>query len=103
MAKLQHYVIGVFSPLVIGCFELLVGVKVAALIGCPAGGDDYGCSDFSSNGGWFEITRKMENAAGRGNEADDVLMGMEGFYETRIAYYSWRGAAGYRFAAIPDY
>jgi len=26
-----------------------------------------------------------------------------GFYETRIAYYSWRGAEGYRFAAIPSY
>ncbi|XP_059669670.1 uncharacterized protein LOC132314916 [Cornus florida] len=26
-----------------------------------------------------------------------------GFYETRIAYYSWRGAQGYRFASIPDY
>ncbi|GFP95227.1 transmembrane protein 230 [Phtheirospermum japonicum] len=28
---------------------------------------------------------------------------MPGFYETRIAYYSWRGAQGYRFASIPDY
>ncbi|MBA0685769.1 hypothetical protein Goari_013416 [Gossypium aridum] len=26
-----------------------------------------------------------------------------GFYETRIAYYSWRGADGYSFASIPDY
>lgn len=26
-----------------------------------------------------------------------------GFYETRLAYYAWRGAEGYRFAAIPDY
>ncbi|KAH7554540.1 hypothetical protein JRO89_XS12G0233300 [Xanthoceras sorbifolium] len=26
-----------------------------------------------------------------------------GFYETRIAYYSWRGANGYRFASIPNY
>lgn len=26
-----------------------------------------------------------------------------GFYETRIAYYSWRGAQGYRFSLIPDY
>ncbi|KAD5961064.1 hypothetical protein E3N88_12537 [Mikania micrantha] len=25
------------------------------------------------------------------------------FYETRIAYYSWRGAQGYRYAAIPGY
>ncbi|RAL45681.1 hypothetical protein DM860_009545 [Cuscuta australis] len=28
---------------------------------------------------------------------------LPGFYETRIAYYSWRGAQGYRFASIPDY
>ncbi|CAK9186055.1 unnamed protein product [Ilex paraguariensis] len=28
---------------------------------------------------------------------------LPGFYETRIAYYSWRGAAGYSFASIPDY
>ncbi|XP_055824667.1 uncharacterized protein LOC129893201 [Solanum dulcamara] len=28
---------------------------------------------------------------------------LPGFYETRIAYYSWRGAQGYRFTAIPDY
>ncbi|CAN7025768.1 hypothetical protein BRARA_F03100 [Brassica rapa] len=28
---------------------------------------------------------------------------LPGFYETRIAYYSWRGAEGYRFAAIPSY
>ncbi|KAF5748959.1 hypothetical protein HS088_TW04G00935 [Tripterygium wilfordii] len=28
---------------------------------------------------------------------------LPGFYETRIAYYSWRGAKGYRFASIPDY
>ncbi|XP_034920194.2 LOW QUALITY PROTEIN: uncharacterized protein, partial [Populus alba] len=26
-----------------------------------------------------------------------------GFYETRIAYYSWRGAKGYQFASIPKY
>ncbi|XP_040250316.1 uncharacterized protein [Aegilops tauschii subsp. strangulata] len=26
-----------------------------------------------------------------------------GFYETRVAYYSWRGAPGYTFASIPDY
>ncbi|VAI78392.1 unnamed protein product [Triticum turgidum subsp. durum] len=25
------------------------------------------------------------------------------FYETRVAYYSWRGAPGYTFASIPDY
>ncbi|KAL6598194.1 hypothetical protein ACP70R_012183 [Stipagrostis hirtigluma subsp. patula] len=28
---------------------------------------------------------------------------LPGFYETRVAYYSWRGAPGYTFASIPDY
>jgi hypothetical protein len=28
---------------------------------------------------------------------------ISGFYETRVAYYSWRGAQGYTFASIPDY
>lgn len=32
-----------------------------------------------------------------------VLTFLPGFYETRIAYYSWRGAQGYRFSSIPDY
>ncbi|KAK3195442.1 hypothetical protein Dsin_026752 [Dipteronia sinensis] len=32
-----------------------------------------------------------------------ILTFLPGFYETRIAYYSWRGANGYRFASIPDY
>lgn len=32
-----------------------------------------------------------------------ILAFLPGFYETRIAYYSWRGTEGYRFAAIPDY
>ncbi|XWS32912.1 hypothetical protein CRYUN_Cryun22dG0031600 [Craigia yunnanensis] len=32
-----------------------------------------------------------------------ILSFLPGFYETRIAYYSWRGAKGYRFASIPDY
>ncbi|XP_074580429.1 uncharacterized protein LOC141836864 [Curcuma longa] len=31
-----------------------------------------------------------------------VLAFLPGFYETRIAYYSWRGAPGYRFSAIPS-
>nr|XP_010943669.1 transmembrane protein 230 isoform X1 [Elaeis guineensis] len=31
-----------------------------------------------------------------------ILAFLPGFYETRIAYYSWRGAPGYRFASIPD-
>ncbi|KAF6135164.1 hypothetical protein GIB67_035235 [Kingdonia uniflora] len=32
-----------------------------------------------------------------------ILAFLPGFYETRIAYYSWRGAGGYRFASIPGY
>ncbi|XP_057481577.1 uncharacterized protein LOC130772942 [Actinidia eriantha] len=32
-----------------------------------------------------------------------ILTFLPGFYETRLAYYSWRGAVGYRFASIPDY
>ncbi|CAA6656996.1 unnamed protein product [Spirodela intermedia] len=32
-----------------------------------------------------------------------ILSFLPGFYETRIAYYSWRGARGYRFASIPAY
>uniref|UniRef100_A0A1D1Y0B4 UPF0414 transmembrane protein C20orf30 n=1 Tax=Anthurium amnicola TaxID=1678845 RepID=A0A1D1Y0B4_9ARAE len=32
-----------------------------------------------------------------------ILAFLPGFYETRIAYYSWRGAKGYRFASIPGY
>ncbi|XP_022133456.1 transmembrane protein 230 [Momordica charantia] len=32
-----------------------------------------------------------------------VLTFLPGFYETRIAYYAWRGVNGYRFAYIPDY
>ncbi|KAK1298531.1 hypothetical protein QJS10_CPB14g01630 [Acorus calamus] len=32
-----------------------------------------------------------------------ILAFLPGFYETRIAYYSWRGARGYRFADIPSY
>ncbi|MCL7034909.1 hypothetical protein MKW94_029426 [Papaver nudicaule] len=32
-----------------------------------------------------------------------ILAFLPGFYETRIAYYSWRGAQGYRFASIPGY
>lgn len=31
------------------------------------------------------------------------LMFLPGFYETRIAYYSWRGSKGYTFSRIPDY
>ncbi|KAM0055451.1 putative transmembrane protein [Helianthus debilis subsp. tardiflorus] len=32
-----------------------------------------------------------------------TLTFLPGFYETRIAYYSWRGAHGFHFAAIPGY
>lgn len=32
-----------------------------------------------------------------------MLLFLPGFYETRIAYYSWRGAKGYTFSQIPDY
>ncbi|KAK9121554.1 hypothetical protein Syun_019171 [Stephania yunnanensis] len=32
-----------------------------------------------------------------------ILSFLPGFYETRIAYYSWRGTKGYRFASIPGY
>ncbi|XP_074348350.1 uncharacterized protein LOC141687095 [Apium graveolens] len=32
-----------------------------------------------------------------------IVSFLPGFYETRIAYYSWRGAQGYRFASIPAY
>lgn len=31
------------------------------------------------------------------------LMFLPGFYETRIAYYSWRGSKGFTFSRIPDY
>jgi len=32
-----------------------------------------------------------------------ALSFLPGFYETRVAYYAWRGVNGYRFASIPDY
>ncbi|RCV13819.1 hypothetical protein SETIT_2G376400v2 [Setaria italica] len=32
-----------------------------------------------------------------------VLAFLPGYYETRVAYYSWRGAPGYTFASVPDY
>lgn len=32
-----------------------------------------------------------------------ILSFLPGFYETRVAYYSWRGAPGYRFSSIPGY
>ncbi|XP_028764717.1 transmembrane protein 230-like [Neltuma alba] len=32
-----------------------------------------------------------------------ILSFLPGFYETRTAYYAWRGAKGYSFSAIPAY
>ncbi|CAM6042908.1 unnamed protein product [Sphagnum compactum] len=32
-----------------------------------------------------------------------VLLFLPGFYETRIAYYSWRGYKGYSYSRIPAY
>jgi hypothetical protein len=32
-----------------------------------------------------------------------VLLFLPGFYETRIAYYSWRGYKGYTYSRIPAY
>ncbi|KMT10439.1 hypothetical protein BVRB_5g115650 [Beta vulgaris subsp. vulgaris] len=54
---------------------------------------------------FFILTGHMggERSQGYGLFALGLLTFLPGFYETRIAYYSWRGAAGYRFAAIPDY
>ncbi|PKI47919.1 transmembrane protein 230 [Punica granatum] len=53
----------------------------------------------------FILTGHMggEKSQGYGLLALGVLTFLPGFYETRIAYYSWRGVEGYRFAAIPDY
>ncbi|XP_021733744.1 transmembrane protein 230-like [Chenopodium quinoa] len=54
---------------------------------------------------FFILTGHMggEQSQAYGLLALGILTFLPGFYETRIAYYSWRGAAGYRFAAIPDY
>lgn len=32
-----------------------------------------------------------------------ILLFLPGFYETRIAYYSWRGYRGYSYSRIPAY
>ncbi|CAM6093016.1 unnamed protein product [Calypogeia fissa] len=32
-----------------------------------------------------------------------ILIFLPGFYETRMAYYSWRGAKGYSWSSIPAY
>ncbi|CAN4103897.1 unnamed protein product [Withania somnifera] len=44
-----------------------------------------------------------ERSQGYGLLGLGILTFLPGFYETRIAYYAWRGAQGYRFTAIPDY
>ncbi|KAF3669046.1 putative protein kinase G11A-like isoform X1 [Capsicum annuum] len=44
-----------------------------------------------------------ESFQGYGLLALGILTFLPGFYEMRIAYYSWRGAKGYRFTVIPDY
>ncbi|KAH0853495.1 LOW QUALITY PROTEIN: hypothetical protein HID58_093107, partial [Brassica napus] len=52
----------------------------------------------------FIFTGHMEGIALRLRASCScILTFLPGFYETRIAYYSWRGAEGYRFAAIPSY
>ncbi|KAI4389042.1 hypothetical protein MLD38_001306 [Melastoma candidum] len=54
---------------------------------------------------FFILTGHMggEKSQGYGLLVLGVLSFLPGFYETRIAYYSWRGANGYRFSSIPDY
>ncbi|MBA0714784.1 hypothetical protein Golax_013738 [Gossypium laxum] len=49
---------------------------------------------------WVKMTSKL---LGCGCECWIRHVSVLGFYETRIAYYSWRGAEGYSFASIPDY
>jgi hypothetical protein len=34
---------------------------------------------------------------------DSLMHSWTGFYETRIAYYSWRGYKGYSYSRIPAY
>ncbi|KAJ8775190.1 hypothetical protein K2173_020194 [Erythroxylum novogranatense] len=54
---------------------------------------------------YFIFTGHMggEKSQAYGLLALGVVTFLPGFYETRIAYYSWRGAKGYRFSSIPDY
>ncbi|KAF3434928.1 hypothetical protein FNV43_RR22015 [Rhamnella rubrinervis] len=54
---------------------------------------------------YFIFTGHMggERSQAYGLLALGILTFLPGFYETRIAYYSWRGAKGYRFSSIPDY
>ncbi|XP_073065166.1 uncharacterized protein [Primulina eburnea] len=53
----------------------------------------------------FILTGHMEGESSQayGLLGLGFLTFLPGFYETRIAYYSWRGAQGYRFSSIPDY
>ncbi|KAH8506530.1 hypothetical protein Peur_044270 [Populus x canadensis] len=54
---------------------------------------------------FFIFTGHMggEKSQAYGLLALGIITFMPGFYETRIAYYSWRGAKGYQFASIPKY
>ncbi|KAL5722976.1 hypothetical protein ACHQM5_006429 [Ranunculus cassubicifolius] len=54
---------------------------------------------------YFIFTGHMggERAQAYGLLGLGILTFLPGFYETRIAYYSWRGAQGYRFSSIPAY
>ncbi|CAN6478819.1 unnamed protein product [Victoria cruziana] len=54
---------------------------------------------------YFIFTGHMpgDSSQGYGLLTLGVLSFLPGFYETRIAYYSWRGAKGYRFSSIPGY
>uniref|UniRef100_A0A0D9WKC0 Uncharacterized protein n=1 Tax=Leersia perrieri TaxID=77586 RepID=A0A0D9WKC0_9ORYZ len=54
---------------------------------------------------YFIFTAHMEgdNSQAYGLLFLGILSFLPGFYETRVAYYSWRGAPGYTFASIPDY
>ena len=53
----------------------------------------------------FLYTEHMEGESSQvlGFAVLGMLLFLPGFYETRIAYYAWRGAKGYRFSQIPDY
>ncbi|GKV08779.1 hypothetical protein SLEP1_g20363 [Rubroshorea leprosula] len=54
---------------------------------------------------FFILTGHMggEHSQAYGLMALGILTFLPGFYETRIAYYAWRGVDGYRFSSIPDY
>ncbi|KAF7803226.1 transmembrane protein 230-like [Senna tora] len=54
---------------------------------------------------YFVFTGQMggEQSQAYGLLALGFLSFLPGFYETRNAYYAWRGAKGYSFSAIPAY